>query len=56
MPVVDSHVHLLPGRIGEKVRAFFTAGESNGSFSLAYPADHGLVADQLVREGVDEIW
>lgn len=56
MPVVDSHVHLLPGRIGEKVRAFFTAGESNGSFSLAYPADHRTVADRLVEEGVDEIW
>ena len=56
MPVVDSHVHLLPGRIGEKVRAFFTAGESGGSFSLAYPADHTMVADRLVEEGVDEIW
>jgi hypothetical protein len=25
--VVDSHVHLLPGRIGEKVRAIFEAGD-----------------------------
>ena len=56
MTVVDSHVHLLPGRIGEKVRAFFTAGESSGSFTLAYPADHTRVADQLLSEGVDEIW
>lgn len=56
MAVVDSHVHLLPGRIGEKVRSFFTRGEANGSFALAYPAGHREVADRLVREGVDEIW
>ena len=54
--IVDSHVHLLPGRIGEKVRSFFTAGESRGGFTLAYPSDHGAVADRLVSEGVDEIW
>ena len=36
MLIVDSHVHLLPGRIGEKVRAFFTAGEDRGAFTLAY--------------------
>jgi len=56
VPVVDSHVHLLPGRIGEKVRAFFTAGESRGAFTLAYPSDHAAVADRLVAEGVEEIW
>ena len=56
MTVVDSHVHLLPGRIGEKVRAFFTAGEARGGFTLAYPADHKTVADRLVDEGVNEIW
>ena len=54
--IVDSHVHLLPGRIGEKVRAFFTAGEDRGAFTLAYPADHGDVADRLWAEGVEEIW
>lgn len=56
MTIVDSHVHLLPGRIGEKVRAFFTAGENRGAFTLAYPAGHRDVADRLVSEGVDEIW
>ena len=55
-PVVDAHVHLLPGRIGEKVRAFFTAGESRGAFTLAYPSNHRAVADRLLAEGVDEIW
>lgn len=38
--IVDSHVHLLPGRIGEKVRAIFEAGETSGRFVLAYPSDH----------------
>lgn len=56
VPTVDSHVHLLPGRIGEKVRAFFTAGESRGAFTLAYPSDHNAVTDRLVAEGIDEIW
>ena len=54
--VVDAHVHLLPGRIGQKVRAFFTAGQDRGAFTLAYPADHVSIADQLVSEGITEIW
>jgi predicted TIM-barrel fold metal-dependent hydrolase len=55
MTVVDSHVHLLPGRLGEKVRAFFDAGVSS-TFSLAYPNDHPVVIETLAREGVDVIW
>ncbi len=55
MTVVDSHVHLLPGRLGQKVRAFFDAGVS-ASFQLAYPNDHPVVIDTLAREGVDAIW
>jgi predicted TIM-barrel fold metal-dependent hydrolase len=55
MTVVDSHVHLLPGRLGQKVRAFFDAGVSS-SFTLAYPNDHPVVIDTLAREGVDAIW
>lgn len=53
--VVDSHVHLLPGRLGEKVRAFFDAGVST-RMPLAYPNDHDIVVKTLTREGVDEIW
>jgi len=51
--VVDSHVHLLPGRLGEKVRAIF---EDLGGYDLAYPADHAAVCEQLASEGVGTIW
>ncbi len=55
MKVVDSHVHLLPGRLGEKVRAFFDAGIGS-RMQLAYPNDHDFVVNSLHREGVDAIW
>jgi predicted TIM-barrel fold metal-dependent hydrolase len=55
MTVVDSHVHLLPGRLGQKVRAFFDAGVSS-TFTLAYPNDHPVVIETLASEGVDAIW
>lgn len=55
MKVVDSHVHLLPGRLGEKVRAFFDAGIGS-RMQLAYPNDHDFVVDSLHGEGVDAIW
>ena len=51
-PVTDSHVHLLPGRLGEKVRAFF--GEAGDS--LVYDIDHDSVLGALAAEGVDEVW
>jgi predicted TIM-barrel fold metal-dependent hydrolase len=51
--VVDCHVHLLPGRLGEKVREFFTAHISG---SLAYPNDHGAVLDSLAAAGVSLAW
>lgn len=53
--IVDSHVHLLPGRLGDKVRAFFDAGISS-RVPLAYPHDHDIVVNTLSDEGVDEIW
>lgn len=53
--VVDSHVHLLPGRLGEKVRSFFDAGVSRSS-PLAYPNDHPVVVAMLADEGVDVAW
>lgn len=55
MKVVDSHVHLLPGRLGEKVRAFFDAA-IGGRTQLAYPNDHKYVIESLHREGVDALW
>jgi len=51
--VVDSHVHLLPGRLGEKVRAYFDLGWKG---RLAYPVDHDLICEQLAAEGIDEVW
>lgn len=54
--IVDSHVHLLPGRIGEKVRAIFEAGETSGRFVLAYPSDHEKVVTRLRSEGVRAVW
>lgn len=51
--VIDAHVHLLPGRLGQKVRSIF---EDLGGYSLAYPADHGAICAQLAQEGVDGIW
>jgi predicted TIM-barrel fold metal-dependent hydrolase len=54
MTVVDAHVHLLPGRLGEKVRAFFLQGYRPEE--LAYPTDHAVILDRLAAEGVDEVW
>jgi predicted TIM-barrel fold metal-dependent hydrolase len=51
--VVDCHVHLLPGRLGEKVRAFFDA---HLPVALAYPNDHGAVLDALAVAGITEAW
>ena len=53
--MVDSHVHLLPGRLGEKVRSFFDVGVSKSS-PLAYPNDHPVVVSMLASEGVDAVW
>jgi predicted TIM-barrel fold metal-dependent hydrolase len=51
--IVDSHVHLLPGRLAEKVRAFFEMG---GPVDFAYPLDHGDVAGLVAAEGVSTVW
>ena len=50
--VVDTHTHLLPGRLAERVREHF--GPS--ARLLVYPLDHGVVRETLASEGVDEIW
>lgn len=54
MTVVDAHVHLLPGRLGEKVRQFFLQGFRPEE--LAYPTDHEVILERLAAEGVDEAW
>jgi predicted TIM-barrel fold metal-dependent hydrolase len=53
VPIVDSHTHLLPGRLAEKVRAFLDAHLAG---AIVYPLDHGLVRDRLAADGVDEVW
>jgi predicted TIM-barrel fold metal-dependent hydrolase len=51
--IVDCHVHLLPGRLGEAVREFFDAHIEG---KLAYPNDHGVVLDRLAQAGVVQAW
>jgi hypothetical protein len=53
--VVDAHVHLLPGRLGDKVRAVFDKGVGAHT-PLAYPNDHEVIVQTLAREGVDALW
>jgi uncharacterized protein len=51
--IVDSHVHLLPGRLAEKVRAFFQQG---GPIDFAYPLDPVEVGDRIAAEGIAAVW
>ena len=50
--VVDSHVHLLPGRLAAKVRGVFAPVAD----LLAYPIDNDVVRQQLADEGIAEAW
>lgn len=52
--VVDSHTHLLPGRLGEKVREFFLHGYRPDE--LAYPIDHAEIRARMAADGVTEVW
>ncbi|MGI8752807.1 MAG: amidohydrolase family protein [Acidimicrobiales bacterium] len=51
---VDSHIHLLPERLGAAVRRFFA--DRLGYEAWAYPADHHAVCARLAEEGVEEAW
>lgn len=53
LSIVDSHTHLLPGRLAEKVRAFFDA---NMEGDLAYPLDHETILAMLARAGIGMVW
>ncbi len=53
LSIVDSHTHLLPGRLAEKVRAFFDA---NMEGDLAYPLDHETILARLARAGIGTVW
>jgi predicted TIM-barrel fold metal-dependent hydrolase len=50
--IVDAHVHLLPGRLAVKVRAFLEQGVAR----MAYPIDHDVVLAQLAACGVGQLW
>jgi len=51
--IVDSHIHLLPGRLALKIRAFF---EERITAALAYPLDHTTVLNMLQQVGIDTVW
>ena len=51
--IVDSHVHLLPSPLSDKVRAFF---EAHICRDLVYPIEHRTVLDALARAGIGEVW
>jgi predicted TIM-barrel fold metal-dependent hydrolase len=51
--IVDCHIHLLPGRLGQAVRHFF---DEHIDGELAYPNDHGVVLDRLAAAGVVQAW
>lgn len=53
LKIVDSHVHLLPGRLAEKVRGFLN---SHLDMALPYPLDHAVILDRLQQAGISEIW
>lgn len=54
--IVDAHVHLLPGRLAEKVRAFFDVHMDDVHRPLAYPLDHRAIVASLAGDGVDAVW
>ena len=58
--IVDAHVHLLPGRLAEKVRAFFADHLQRANVDharpFAYPIDHAAVLESLAADGVDRVW
>lgn len=51
--VVDAHTHLLPGRLAEKIRAFF---DEHVAGDLAYEIDINSTLDALHYEGVETVW
>ena len=53
LDIVDSHVHLLPGRLGAKVRSWFEAAMGK---ELVYPNDHGVIRERLADAGIRMAW
>jgi uncharacterized protein len=53
--VVDSHVHLLPERLGAAIRAFF-AEHGIDPARFAFPLAHDVICDRLAADGVAAAW
>ena len=54
--IVDSHVHLLPGRLAEAVRRHFTEHLGAVHANLHYPLDHAAILDEHRADGIDQVW
>jgi uncharacterized protein len=58
--VVDAHVHLLPGRLAERVREFFATHlrgtQADHHRPFAYPTDHLAVLASMADDGVERVW
>ncbi len=52
---VDAHVHLLPQRLGQAIRAFF-ADNGVGLDTWRYPLDHAETTRLLAAEGITQAW
>lgn len=51
--VIDTHTHLLPDRLAQKIRAFF---DEHLAGSLAYEAVNSDVIESHASHGVTEVW
>jgi uncharacterized protein len=51
--VVDSHTHLLPGRLARAIRAYF---DEHLTADLAYPLDDRTVLDRHRADGIEAVW
>jgi uncharacterized protein len=53
--IVDSHTHLLPGKLARKVRQFFL-DHLTDERALVYPLEHKTVLDALYEAEIGTVW
>jgi uncharacterized protein len=53
--ITDSHTHLLPGKLAQKVRQFFLNYLTDNQL-LVYPLEHKTVLDALYAVGISTVW
>lgn len=51
--MIDTHTHLMPDRLGRKIRAFFDAHIND---RLAYPPGNDDVIASHITDGVTQVW